>query len=106
MTNKLSRLISELDYNDLLLLQKDHNAGNIDKLIKFHLKEKKVNRQTKCPVCGGTVKEGVGFHLQFGPPEFRKKATFDGVDCMHYFLESMKKRKEITNTDEVMMVKK
>jgi NAD-dependent SIR2 family protein deacetylase len=106
MANKLARLIAELDYNDLLLLKKDLNAGNIEKLITFHIKEKQNNRITSCPVCGGAVKEGEGFHLQFGPPELRKKVTFDGVDCMHYFFENMKKKKNITENDDLVMIKK
>ena len=49
------------------------------------------------------LKEGIGFHLEFGPPELRKKATFDGVDCMLYFLENMKKRKNSIKNNNLML---
>lgn len=106
MVNKLAKLIAKLDYKDLQLLKKDYDAGNIEKLINFHLKESKKNHKTTCPVCGGIVSEGVGFHLQFGPPELRKKATFDGIDCMHYFLENMKKKSKISEEDNIVIVEK
>ena len=99
MTNKLSKLIEELSYGDLALLKKDHDKGNIGKLIAKFMKEKQHSRTTICPVCNGAIKESEGFHLQFGPPGLRKKATFDGVDCMQYFLENLngKNKRNTTN---------
>lgn len=93
MANKLSKIIEELSYEDLVLLKKDHDKGNIGKVIAKFMKEKQHSRTTICPVCNGAIKENEGFHLEFGPPGFRKKATFDGVDCMQYFLENLNKKK-------------
>lgn len=91
--NKLAKIIKDLDVYDLELIDKDIRAGNLDKLIKKELQHRKANKVTLCPVCSAPVKEGDGLHLQFGPMNFRKKATFDGVDCLTYFLENTIKEK-------------
>ncbi len=98
--NRLSKLMKELEYKDLLLLKKDLDTGNIEKLLHRHIKDKKDQQETMCPVCGGRIKEGEGFHLQFGPPDLRKKATFDGVDCLKYFFN---RNKETTEEELVIM---
>jgi len=91
--NKLARLIKNLEKEDLELIKKDIDSGNISKLVQKELKAKEADKLTLCPVCSAPVKEGEGLHLQFGPRTFRKKATFDGVDCLSYFIEhNMKKR--------------
>ena len=106
MSNKLSKIIEELSYEDLILLKKDHDAGNIGKLIAKFMKEKQHSRTTICPVCNGAIKENEGFHLQFGPPGLRKKATFDGVDCMQYFLENLNKKKNKSSKakDKILVI--
>ena len=91
--NRLAKLIENLDIEDLELIKKDIDAGNIDKLVKKELKLKKAHRIAICPVCSAEVKEGEGLHLQFGPMSFRKKATFDGADCLMYFVEHNMKKK-------------
>lgn len=90
--NKLAKLIKELDTADLELIKKDLQAGNIEKVIKSELKTRNANKITICPVCSAPVKEGEGLHLQFGPMTFRKKATFDGADCLNYFVQQNLKR--------------
>jgi len=90
--NKLAKLIKELSLQDVKLIKKDLEKGNLDRLITQRIKEINANKITLCPVCSTPVKEGEGFHLQFGPPSLRKKATFDGADCLIYFLERIKKK--------------
>ena len=71
-----------------------YHKDNLDKIVKRELKVRKAHRIVMCPVCSAEVKEGEGLHLQFGPITFRKKATFDGVDCLCYFMENnLKKNK-------------
>ncbi len=90
--NKLAKLIKELPPEELKLLKKDFEKGNLERLIKQREEEIIRNRITLCPVCSTPVKEGEGWHLQFGPSDFRKKATFDGPDCLIYFLERIRKK--------------
>ena len=91
--NKLSKIIEGMNLEELKKIKKDLDAGNIDKLLKKQIKEARKEQIAYCPVCSAKVKEGEGLHLQFGAPDFRKKATFDGVDCLQYFLERLKKKK-------------
>lgn len=90
--NKLAKIIKELSLEELQFLKKDLDAGNIEKLLLNRIKEEKSNKLVQCPVCSTPVKEGTGWHLNFGPPSLRKKATFDGPDCLQYFLQHIKKR--------------
>lgn len=89
--NKLAKLINDLPLDDILLIKKDLEKGNIDREVDRRIKEINQNRIVLCPVCSAPVKEGEGWHLQFGDPSLRKKATFDGPDCLSYFLQRMKK---------------
>jgi hypothetical protein len=90
--NKLAKIIKELPLQDIELIKKDLEKGNIDRLINDRVKEINANRITLCPVCSIPVREGEGWHLQFGSPDLRKKATFDGADCLIYFLQRMKSK--------------
>ena len=89
--NKLARIINELPHEDLILIKKDLEKGNIDRVVNNRIQEVQANRITLCPVCSSPVKEGEGWHIQFGPLGLRKKATFDGLDCLEYFVARLKK---------------
>jgi hypothetical protein len=92
--NKLATLLKSLPVEDLELIKKDLDAGNIHKIIEKNIAQAKANKLALCPICNSPIKQGEGLHLQFGPPDFRKKATFDGPDCLRYFLEHhLSKRK-------------
>lgn len=90
--NKLAKIIKELSLDDVMLIKKDLDKGNIDRIIDQRVKEINANKITLCPVCSAPVKEGEGWHLQFGSSDLRKKATFDGPDCLAYFLNRIKKK--------------
>ena len=83
--NKLTKLMQDLDYKDLLLLKKDFDSGNIEKVLEKTIDQKKKDHITLCPVCSLPVKQGQGYYLEYGK-ELRKKATFDAKDCLTYFL--------------------
>ena len=56
----------------------------------------KRRRKTKiCPICNAEIMNN-HLTLIFGPESFRQKASFDGVDCLRYFLEKLEldKRKQ------------
>ena len=91
--NKLKRLIEEMDEDDLVNLKRDVDEGNMQRLLKERLDAKRKGPSVSCPVCGMSVNEQEGFHLQFGSSDFRQKATFDGVDCLEYFIERLKKKR-------------
>lgn len=94
--NRLVRLIRDMSEEDLRLLQKDLNSGNIEKLINKRLQEKiEKNENRVCPVCHTPVREE-NLTLVFGPEGFRKKASFCALDCLEYFLNKVKDEKVVS----------
>jgi hypothetical protein len=88
--NRLARLIENLDEDDLKLLKKDLEAGNIERLISKKLQERKETESNKvCPVCQSPIGEE-NLTLVFGPQGLRKKASFCALDCLEYFLNRIK----------------
>lgn len=76
-----------------LKIKRDLVSGNIDKLIETRLHNlKNINFSSKrCPVCDGVI-ESDCFILEFGKPYIRKRAFFDGVDCLEYFVSTHLKK--------------
>jgi len=89
--NKLAKLIDELSLEDVKLIKKDLDAGNVKKLIDEKLNKEKLAETCTCPVCGMIVRRDKGIYLEFGK-EIRKRAVFDGVDCVRYFLDRLEKQ--------------
>jgi len=92
--NKLAKIIETLGPEDLLKIKRDLIAGNIDKLV-----EKKLNTynnlnisEKQCPVCSGEINEGA-YILEFGAPFLRRRAYFDAIDCLQYFVSTHLKEK-------------
>lgn len=100
--NKLAKIIETLEYDDLMKIKKDLDEGNIKKLINQRLEEEKTKDDRRCPVCNRKVKEKEGVTLYFGNPDFRKRATFDGMDCLEYFLERLKHTSKQEENDIVV----
>lgn len=85
--NKLAKLIRGLGKEELILIKRDLVAGNIDREINLRLMEltsKEHFSEKTCPVCGGEITNDA-YKLEFGKGYLRKKAYFDGVDCLEYF---------------------
>ena len=90
--NKLVKIIGELGIEDLKLLQKDLQAGNIDRLIRTRLEQ--LEQCKTCPTCGRELSpEQQKFAIEFGPRDLRQKAYFDEYDCLDYFLKEIQKTK-------------
>ena len=87
--NKLAKLISELSLEEVKLIKKDLDSGNINKIVDKKLSSEKGKETSVCPVCGMVVRRDSGFYLEFGK-EIRKKAHFDELDCLNYFLDRIK----------------
>jgi|SaaInlStandDraft_6_1057023.scaffolds.fasta_scaffold248426_1 hypothetical protein len=92
---KLNNIIGNMSYKELNAIEHDLYEGNIGKLIK-HRKEafESYFNEKICPTCGNTHK-GIneGYTLFFGPKDFRKKASFCGLDCLSYYVEKLRKNK-------------
>jgi hypothetical protein len=104
--NRLARLIENLDEDDLKLIKKDLEAGNIERLISKKLQEQKETDSNKvCPVCQNEIGEE-NMTLVFGPKDLRKKASFCAIDCLEYFLNRIKDDKKIVREWENVGAKK
>jgi hypothetical protein len=95
--NRLAKIISELNKEDLLSIRRDLIAGNIDRLINKRLEQEQNAKnfsEKTCPVCNGEIRENA-FILEFGESYLRRRAFFDGIDCLDYFVHSSL-RKEVS----------
>jgi hypothetical protein len=97
--NKLAHLIESMPYEDLLKLQKDLRAGNLDRLLNKRLDDIRPTRAGFCPVCNAEIDRNTNLTLVFGPAELRQKASFDGPDCLNYFLDRLRKEGERQGQD-------
>ena len=88
--NRLAKLIESLDQEEIKLIKKDLETGNIDKLISKKLEQVRETDMNKvCPVCQSNIEED-NLTLVFGPKGLRKKASFCAIDCLEYFLNKIK----------------
>jgi hypothetical protein len=94
--NKLIRIISRLNYEELIRLQRDLRAGNIDRLIEERLSLVRPTEDNVCPVCHNKIDEN-SYTLIFGHDSFRKKASFCALDCLEYFVNTIKQ--EVKNAN-------
>jgi hypothetical protein len=99
--NKLAKIIDDLDKGELLKIKRDLIAGNIDRLIEKKLRKyEEFNLSEKqCPVCGGDIEDGC-YVLEFGAPYLRRRAFFDAVDCLEYFVRGKLKKPYAASPEE------
>ncbi|NQU98211.1 hypothetical protein HQ533_01985 [Candidatus Woesearchaeota archaeon] len=86
---KITKIIETFNYEELMDLKKQLKEGNLNSTVEKKLERFK-NLNKVCPVCNSPVGEE-GLTLTFGPSDFRKRALFDGVDCLEYFLYKIRK---------------
>lgn len=92
--NRLAKIIQGLGEREIDLIQKDLDAGNIERLIAQRRKQLSIPRETNCPVCGQEVGTQEHLSLEFGPSDLRQRAVFDGPDCLSYFVEERLRKHE------------
>lgn len=88
---KLHNIIEHLPYQDLVALKKDVQAGNVERLINKRIESMQPTKAGICPVCSTHIDSNENLTLTFGPANFRQRASFDGPDCLIYFLDQLKK---------------
>jgi hypothetical protein len=90
--DRLSKFVSDLDQNELMLVKKELEAGNFERLLAQKIKETKEQDWNKvCPVCHSPIEEG-SMTLTFGPKDLRKKASFCARDCLKYFVQRLEEQ--------------
>ena len=88
--NKLSNIISGMNYREIKAIEKDLYEGNIARLLKERKRgfERLIGEKI-CPTCGRTLEEEPPYILVFGPSDFKKKAGFCGTDCLSFFVKKL-----------------
>lgn len=94
--NKLKGLIEGLSEEDLMKIKRDLIAGNIDRLVNNKIDELTLGKisEKQCPVCGGGITKD-SYSLEFGSAYLRRRAYFDAVDCLEYFIYSKLKKQTV-----------
>jgi predicted GNAT family acetyltransferase len=94
--NRLAKIITQLGPQELVLIQKDLEAGTLSKLVSHQLQEYQQGQKKVCPTCGKSVRSNSSFKLEFGSSDLRRQAHFDATDCLQHFIENTLKKKEAT----------
>ena len=105
MSRKFEDVIDVLDYNELMRFKTDLDSGAIalKKLIEENVKRKLKEHEKTCATCSGELNfyKTSNYTIIFGPDDFKKKASFCGLDCLEYFVAKLKDLKSKPKEDNV-----
>ena len=105
MGRKFEDVVDVLDYNELMRFKIDLDSGaiSIKKLLEDKIKKKLKEHEKICATCSNTLNfyKSSNYTLVFGPDDFKKKASFCGLDCLEYFIIKLKELKEKPKEDNV-----
>ena len=81
-------------YEELKKIKKDLEEGGVEikKIVDQKISQHETSHQKTCSVCYSDL-DPYSVHnytLVFGPDDFKKKASFCGMDCFQYFLDNLK----------------
>ena len=99
MKHKLREIIDSLETDELLKMRRDIEAGgfHLKRFIDVKIKDQQKKHEKYCTTCSSELDPNNtnNFTLIFGPDDFRKKASFCGLDCLGYFLKELKQIKKV-----------
>lgn len=93
MKKRLVEVINQVQYDDLVKIEKDLNSGG--RHLRRLVHEKIVNIEKDivkiCATCGNKLNPYYidDFKLIFGRRDFKKRAYFCGTDCLKHFLSTL-----------------
>ena len=94
MSRKFEEVIEILDYNELMRFKNDLDSGavTLKKLLEEKIKRKLKEHEKICATCSNDINfyRTNNYTLIFGPDDFKKKASFCGIDCLEYFITKLK----------------
>jgi len=91
--SQLPKLLKTVNLKELKEIEIELAEGKIQDILKERLASVERAQKT-CPVCNRLINSQESFSLEFGPPDLRQRATFDGMDCLEYFIHHVKEQKE------------
>ena len=102
---QLKKFLNKLEHHELLHLRKQLESGNLDleKEVKEKIKVHERMHAQQCATCSGLLDptNTNNYTLLLGPDDFKKKASFCGLDCLEYFMGHIKQLKEGENHEKV-----
>ncbi len=105
MSRRFEDVIDILDYNELMRFKNDLDSGAITlkRLLEEKIKKKLKEHEKICATCSSELNfyRTSNYTLVFGPDDFKKKASFCGLDCLEYFITKLKDMKTRTREDNV-----
>ena len=97
MTRRFEDVIEILDYSELMRFKTDLDTGavTLKKTLEEKIKKKLKEHEKICSTCSNNLNfyKANNYTLIFGPDDFKKKASFCGLDCLEYFINKMKEMK-------------
>lgn len=109
MSRKFEDVFDVLDYEELMRFKNDFDSGaiTIKKLLEEKIKKRLKEHEKDCAVCSNRLDfyKTNNYTILFGPDDFKKKASFCGLDCLEYFIIKLKdmktkpKEDNVSNTD-------
>jgi len=109
MSRRFEDLFDILDYNELMRFKIDLDSGaiTVKRLLEERIKKKLKEHEKVCATCSSQMNfyKTNNYTLIFGPDDFKKKASFCGLDCLGYFIIKLKdmktkpKEDNVSNTD-------
>ena len=99
MKYRLKEIIDSLEFDELVRMKKDLEAGgfHLKKFLDIKIKDEERKHEQYCSTCSAELKPNStnNFTIVFGPEDFRKKESFCGIDCLEYFLKELKQIKKV-----------
>lgn len=105
MSRRFEDVVDILDYNELMRFKNDLDNGAITlkKLLEERIKKRLKEHEKICATCSNELKfyNTSNYTMVFGPDDFKKKASFCGLDCLEYFIIKLKEMKAKPKEDNV-----
>ena len=105
MSRRFEDVMEILDYNELMRFKNDLDSGAITlkKVLEEKIKRKLKEHEKICATCSNDLNfyKSNNYTLIFGPDDFKKKASFCGIDCLEYFITKLKELKSKPKEDNV-----
>lgn len=95
---RLKEFLGSLEHYELVQLKQGLDKGSLDmgKAIQERINEHEKKHAKFCATCSNTMDpyNTSNYTIVFGPDDFRKKASFCGLDCLEYFLIKIREIKQ------------
>lgn len=95
---RFKKFLDSLEHYELTHLKNKIEKGNLDviKEIQAKIKDHEKKHANDCVTCSNTLDpyNVNSYTIMFGPEDFKKKASFCGLDCLEYFLLNLKQLKK------------